>query len=338
MVVDRKPAPGAGPTHGWRLPAAIAAPFAVGALLLLLPGSAWAGGASVPAPGGHGAMDAVRWGFVVGLVLELIFVVILKKTVLTVVIGKDGRVSTSKTIAVVWTFVVAAGLLALVYADLLNHPEPLNATNASGVVGQYALLFGGPLGAAILAKAIVTGQVNEDPSVKPPAESAALSDLVVNDAGDTDLGDLQYVLFNAVALVFVVGTLMHAPASGLPHIPDVLLGLTSVSAAGYVGKKMLPNEPMSAELAPSKGPAEEKVIITVRGLPATTNAEAEFWVRFGPEDQGDLVKAQVAEGLAHLETKALNPEPLPAKPVTVTIVPEAGTLLSAGSFEYVPKA
>jgi hypothetical protein len=302
--------------------------------LLLIPGAAWAGGAVAPAHAGTGAAEAVRWGFLVGLVLELLFALILKRAVLKVVIGKDGRVSTSKTIAVIWTFVVAAGLLALVYADLLNHPQAINATNSSGVVGQYALLFGGPLGAAILAKAIVSGQAGENPAVKPPAESAALSDLVVNDAGDTDLGDLQYILFNAVALIFVIGMLMHEPAGGLPHVPDVLLGLTSVSAAGYVGKKMLPSEPLSAELAPSSGQAGTQITITVRGLVGTSKQQAAFWVRFGPEDQGKLVSAAVAEGVAHVQAYAPGLQPAPTGPVAVTVVSESGTPVAAGNFSY----
>lgn len=194
----------------------------------------------------HETGEAVRLGFLIGIGLEALVIVLLvfltRVPMSTLVVGKDKRVSTSKTVAAAWTLIVAAALLALVYADLLGHPQALSATEAAGVVGQYALLFGGPLGAAILARGIVVGQVGKNPAVKPAATSTSPSDLVLNDAGNTDLGDFQYVLFNAVALVFVVGMLLRNPASGLPHIPEVLLGLTSVSAVGYVGKKALPNE------------------------------------------------------------------------------------------------
>lgn len=333
MVFDRTLASCPGSRSSRRPPLVLAALLAVAALLLI-PGAAWAGGAIAPVHANEGATEAVRLGFLAGLALELLFVVILKRAVLKVVIGKDGRVSTSKTIAVIWTFVVAAGLLALVYADLLNHPEAINATNSSGVVGQYALLFGGPLGAAILAKAIVSGQVGENTAVKPPAESAALSDLVVNDAGDTDLGDLQYILFNAVALIFVIGMLMHEPAGGLPHVPDVLLGLTSVSAAGYVGKKLLPNEGLSAELASDSGKAEDKITITISGLAAISKPEADFWVRFGPDDKGKLFPAAVSKGVAHVDAEVADLKPVPTKPVAVTVVPESGTVVAAGNFSY----
>src|SRR5205823_11916194 len=71
-------------------------------------------------------------------------------------------------------------------------------------------------------------------------EGAKAADLVNGDDGNTDLGDLQYVLFNTVALTFFFGQLLSSPQIGLPTIPDVLLGLTSVSAVGYVAKKALP--------------------------------------------------------------------------------------------------
>jgi hypothetical protein len=114
-----------------------------------------------------------------------------------------------------------------------NSPGALVTTGRSGVVGQYAVLFG----AAIAAKGIVNQQVSNNPSAKSQAGSPSPGDLVNDDAGNTDLGDLQYVLFNLVALVYVVGSVYVSPLHGLPKIPDVLLGLTSVSAAGYVGKK-----------------------------------------------------------------------------------------------------
>ena len=109
-----------------------------------------------------------------------------------------------------------------------------------GLQAQYALLIAGPVGAAILAKAIVVDQVAKGKVDKtPPTGGAQLQDLLNNDDGETDLGDLQYVLFNTVALIFFYGELLIAPQSGLPTVPDVLLGLTSVAAVGYVGKKAL---------------------------------------------------------------------------------------------------
>jgi hypothetical protein len=101
-------------------------------------------------------------------------------------------------------------------------------------------LIEGPLGAAILAKGIVTTQVASGQSKPESVDGAKAADLVNNDVGQADLGDLQYVLFNAVALTFFFGELLASPPLGLPSIPKVLVGLTSVSAVGYVAKKALP--------------------------------------------------------------------------------------------------
>ncbi len=171
------------------------------ALLLFLPQVARAGGAiELPAGSNHETDEAVRWGFVIAIGVELIlslgFQFVAKVDVAKLFVGTDNRVSTSKTIAAVWTFVVAAALFALVYANLLDHPGALEATNAGGRVGQYALLFGDPIGAAILSKAIVGGQVSSSSNAKTTAKSPALADLIANDSGESDLGDLQYVLFN----------------------------------------------------------------------------------------------------------------------------------------------
>jgi hypothetical protein len=216
---------------------------AVLAVFVLAPEALAAAEATVPLR--HGAAVAqVRWGFLIGLG-AVVGIGVLGRLVgarlSTVFIGQDNRLSTSKTIAAIWTLVVAATLIGMVYANLLDHPEALNATNAASLVGQYAVLFGGPLGAAILAKQIVNGQVGTEDGKKKGTPSA--KDLIANDAGDTDLGDLQYVLFNGVALFYVISTFLHVPLAGLPHIPDVLLGLTSVSAVGYLGKKTLKPTP-----------------------------------------------------------------------------------------------
>jgi hypothetical protein len=157
------------------------------------------------------------------------------------IIGADKRVSTSKTVMAVWTYSLASVLLAIVIAKLIGHPQGLNALQDSGLQTEYAVLIGGPLGAAILAKGIVSNQVAGGQSKPQNTDKAKATDLVNNDAGKTDLGDLQYVLFNTVALTFFFGQFLSNPLLGLPDIPNVLVGLTSVSAVGYLGKKALPS-------------------------------------------------------------------------------------------------
>jgi hypothetical protein len=226
--------------------------------------SAWtsAAQAATKSPFPHEAREAGRWSLLIAalgllIVLPLLLWILelltrlasgsiqgLKRPVVIgwirgAIIGTDKRVSTSKTVAVVWTYAVASALLSIVVAKWWGHDHAYNAQVKTGLQAGYALLIGGPLGAAILAKGIVSSQVAGGQS-KPTAENASAADLVNNDQGTTDLGDLQYVLFNTVALTFFFGEFIGSPQLGLPTIPDVLLGLTSVSAVGYVSKKVLP--------------------------------------------------------------------------------------------------
>jgi hypothetical protein len=184
-------------------------------------------------------------------------------------VGQDKRVSTSKTVATVWTYVVASALLSLVVAKWLGHGGGLhNQTQITKLQAQYALLIGGPLGAAILAKGIVGSQTASGTASKPPSpDGPNASQLVSNDQDATDLGDLQYVLFNTVALIFFFGEFLRTPVSGLPTLPDLLVGLTSVSAVGYVSKKALPSTGSSiTDIQPSHGKQDDWVRIFGTGL------------------------------------------------------------------------
>ena len=291
------------------------------------------------AASGLGASDrAVRWGLLIGFggALALAVGAELVGAGQGILIGTDGRVSTSKTVAAIWTLIVVAGLIGLVYADLVGHPEALHATNDSGVVGQYALLFGGPLGAAIAAKGIVTKQVNDNPSAKSTASSTGISDLLLDDAGNTDLGDFQYVVFNLVAMIFVIGNLLVHPSLGLPRLPDVLLGLTSVSAVGYVSKKAVtPAAVATGKLVPDHGPVSTPVQITLNGLSPSTELKSPLWVRFN-EHLGAISQISVKDetGTAIVSGSAPAIDPAPRLPVKVTVITAIGNVIDAGTFTY----
>lgn len=128
---------------------------------------------------------------------------------------------------------------------------------SKGLQPSYLLLLGLPTAAAVAAKAITTTKIAAAKSQGlPPAKTPApdtnlelgdrVAELVSDDAGDTDLGDLQYQLFNLLTMAwFLVAFLPHPlSADGLPELPATLIGLTGVSTAGYVTKKAL--EPAAA--------------------------------------------------------------------------------------------
>jgi hypothetical protein len=199
----------------------------------------------------------------------------------SLVVGEDNRVSTSKTAAVVWTYSLAAALLSFVIARWLGHSRAFHVLQHQGLNAQYAVLIGGPLGAAILAKGIVSSQVASGAAAKPPAANPAAAQLVQNDAGNADLGDVQYLLFNVVALVFFYGQLLRMPQAGMPTIPDVLLGLTSVSAVGFVGKKALTGPGGISSVQPKEGSVGDTVTIATAGIIQDASDLAGVTIKFG---------------------------------------------------------
>jgi hypothetical protein len=298
---------------------------AIVACCLAVPANAFAG-----TPGTSASSNAADKTRLV-LILALIMFAGVSWLLKDMLVGTDKRVSTSKTTAALWTYLVASSLLGFVVAKLVGYPEALENMMHSGLAGQYGLLIGGPLGAAIAAKGIVGNQVSKNSAAKTPGAGTSPAQLVQNDAGDTDLGDFQYILFNLVAMVYFLGTIIESPTAGFPHIPDILLGLTSVSAAGYVAKKALPTTAPTAALATKKAAANTLVRITGTGLliaeePQTTalsvlfgSAKAEIQAQSRAEGK-DTIEVQVPEGL---------PE---GKPVDVVVVTPAPARVYAGSF------
>ena len=93
------------------------------------------------------------------------------------------------------------------------------------------------------------------------------------DDGTTDIGDFQYVIFNLVTAVYFVAEFVRPSSQGLPVIPDTLLGLTSVSAALYVGKKAATRtQPTITGVFPSILRVGEEAVITGSGLTADPTA------------------------------------------------------------------
>lgn len=156
--------------------------------------------------------------------------------------GKDNRASTSKAVALAWTYAIVFGLVMLLALKLMGDGKGWDALTASGSLRpEYLLLLGGPYAAAVIAKyAAVSGSAGDTKTSAPDGEPSAAADfksLVADDAGDTDLGDLQYVLFNLVALAFFLSTLLANPRDAFPQLPQLLVGLALTSAATYTAKQ-----------------------------------------------------------------------------------------------------
>jgi hypothetical protein len=273
------------------------------ALVSLLVVPAIANASVAHGSGSHEANEAGRWALAIALAFLVIGVPLIAWIVRwgfwlltrkrpgveqpklwwgrSLVVGQDNRVSTSKTAALVWTYTLAASLLSFLIARWLGHPHGYELLSKEGLNAQDAVLIGGPLGAAILAKGIVSAQVDSGSSAKPPADSASPAQLVQGDGGETDLGDVQYLLFNIVALAFFYGEMFRVPQAGLPTIPDVLVGLTSVSAVGFVGKKALAGPAVISEVRPPAATVDGDFTLVTSGIVKSEEDLPAVTVAFG---------------------------------------------------------
>jgi hypothetical protein len=206
------------------------------------------------------------------------------------VVGKDGRTSTSKMQAIVWTLTVAFGVLALTFQG---------ATDID-IVPDYLYLLGFPALALMLSKGIVQQKLISGDIVKvaPDATAAAmtddapkrgwrdwLGDIINNDQGQADIADFQYVLFNLIAVIYFFIHLFQHPGV-LPHIPQTLIVLTGASAGTYVGNKLVQNQtPVLTGVTPPSGRPGDTIIL--HGTNLDTG---------GSVDSGGATVTQVAFG------------------------------------------
>jgi hypothetical protein len=171
-------------------------------------------------------------------------------------------------VAFAWTLFIVWVFLAITVLALSKSGADLaaaEATLAKVPSDQYLLLLGGPFAALIAAKGIVTSRLASGALQKSQGDGRLdPKDLISDDAGRTDLVDLQYALFSLVALVWAVAMFVKQPLAGLPTIPGGLAGLTSASALTYIGNKAIQrNTPLIASLTPSTAHINEAV--TIRG-------------------------------------------------------------------------
>lgn len=182
------------------------------------------------------------------------------------VVGKDGRLSTSKAIALMWTLAIGYCLLTIVLMALLvstkvpvphGHVPPDFIDNAfDNLSPQYLIAFGGPFASAVVSQAATRQKLDAGRLQKAQASRASVLDLVADDQGDLDLVDFQVGLFNLVAVLYVLTQFVQHPEQGIPALPDALTALTGISVVVYTGNKGLVSNPLKVfRLEPTSVPA-----------------------------------------------------------------------------------
>lgn len=244
---------------------------------------------------------------VVALVLAIVQLISLaapKSFLMSVILGEDGRTSTSKTFILLWTLLVAWALIALLIAGEFVPTHPCMATGPavhgvtpcrpddvrllqlgwthflhSGLTGSYLVLLGVPAAAGVAAKGITQAQAQSPTAVKTVKQNtksglrSRIAEIFSSDDGSTDIADFQYLVFNLITAAYFVSRFLRPDVNGLPTIPATLLGLTSVSAALYVGKKAVTrSQPTVSGVFPSI--LQDGLPFTVVGTGLTRDPDA----------------------------------------------------------------
>ena len=214
---------------------------------------------------------------------------------LGLVLGADGRLSTSKSQVFLWTAGIAWSVLYLSGIVIFASGHDASVLDKTQW-DNYLVLLGGPFAAGVLAKFTLVSQLDAGTTQKSltPAASASLgaaapvaaadatkaSNLVTNDSGELDLVDTQYFIFNLVAFAYVFGLFIGriidpnvadaATKYSLPAVPSVILALTSASAATYVANKAVQKSGprISALNPPSPASGQNGEIFGVNLVPA----------------------------------------------------------------------
>jgi hypothetical protein len=205
------------------------------------------------------------------------------------VVGVDGRASTSQVAVVIWTVALAFGLLMLLFAGRTpNCPEagahfgscpadPMGGAGFADALGrdfrwEYLLLLGWPVALAVAARQQVVGALRKIDEVKPPVAGAdgigvlaGLRDVVSDDRGRGALLDAQYFAFTLITVGYFGLELVAHPARGLPAFPPALLVIMAISGAGYLSGKVL--DPIGERDDRPAEPPEP----AARALPAVTD-------------------------------------------------------------------
>lgn len=196
-------------------------------------------------------------------------------SVKALVVGADGRPSTSKLQLTVWTMVIAFAYAAVFTARAMKGSyQPI-----SDIPANVLLVLGFSATTMATAKGITVTYVNDGKVDKSSGPAQGLGALVRDDSGSTDLSKVQMLTWTGIAAVlylYIVSRRIHATIAGgattqgLPDIDGALMVLMGLSQGAYLGKKLVTTStPRLTGLVPSSAAPGASVTLTGAGFGAT---------------------------------------------------------------------
>lgn len=166
--------------------------------------------------------------------------------------GTDKRLSTSKFQWFLWLWVIVFAYITLYAARslVLGHLAEATTGLPAGVLGALGI----STATAAIAKGLTQSTVSQG-GTKEEAEGTQVrkaQNLVADDSNNVDLSKMQIFVWTIIAVtIFLLSlwrvtaslTEANANATSLPDIDQTLLVLSGISAAGYLGTKIVAQKP-----------------------------------------------------------------------------------------------
>lgn len=184
--------------------------------------------------------------------LWLILLIATKKHPWALVIGEDGRPSTSKFQMVLWTAAIVFAFLAIYEIRFSNgYFQELPGVPSNLLIAMGISVATSVSAKSIAVKAAAASSLSAVSTPTPPGKSGIFCD----DSGIPDLGKVQVVLWTLIAvgvfLAEVFALIQHPGAPhfdakaghdvwdlGLPDIGQTLMILMGLGHGAYIGKKI----------------------------------------------------------------------------------------------------
>jgi hypothetical protein len=164
---------------------------------------------------------------------------------LHLVIGADGKASSSKFQFLLWTCMVIFAYVAIYYVKATNG----DYGPFSEMPSNLLILMGISAGSMVASKVITSSQITQGTTQKDPVTTVGnkkskflFKYLVCDDDGYPALNQVQMIAWTFISLGIYLALVIEQVNSGseyhLPNVDESLMVLMGISQAAYLGKKL----------------------------------------------------------------------------------------------------